>query len=910
MRVTEVTAHAFGPIVGQTLQFDDGLTVVVGGNESAKSSWHAAVYAAICGRRRGKGATNAVDARFADLHRPWDREEWKVTARLRLDDGTLLDVVQDLAGKVNCRIVELPLGTDRSNELTYDGSVDGSRLVGLNRKAFAATACVAQTDLLGLLDNAGALQEMLSKAATSADADESTARALSLIDKFKSEHVGLDRSNSSRPLRAALDAVENATAALRDAEAARADLEDRIAAAGRLAAAAAAAHADHDYHRAAALAATAAELTDRAAKAAALADRLGPDRPAAAGSRAGLVQAVTAAVSAWRTRPTPVTPTDDVDDLARRLDDLPALPDHDTAPAAAVKQAATAYQQQVALLTAHDRKPERSMIVPPVTGPTSAQLKTLAGDLSQLPAAAPAATSTVTTAPARTPGLAAAGLGVVIALAGIVLSIPALTSVGALLAVGGLAWAFTRKPTSTTVTDPHAGRAAADLASRRSALESTAASYGVPLDMPALLAAITAADDVEKKAAARASWVAVREQLVGDVDAAAALLADALTGRGHPCQPSDAAAGWDAYEAACTAAAAQLAAAGRRAALQERLNAAEGARSRYDQAVQAGRDAADALRAAARQAAAVLPADIAALADDPGSDPDRLAGALDAWTAQVAADDEAAARTAEEWTTLTGLLGTDTLEQLQARARAAQAAADAAAAGLDPVRLAATPVVDPAELAVLAADAANADGEARENAGKVAEFAASLPDVAAAEEALADATAELARVRSLESVLDQTRAFMAAAQERVHKDIAPALQARLQTWLPVITSGRYTEASVNPQTLAVQVRGASGVWRQAALLSHGTAEQVYLLLRLALVEHLTAGHDTCPLLLDDVTVHADTARTREVLTLLGQVAMQRQIVLFTQQDMVADWARANLGGVVGKVIELRDPVPA
>jgi hypothetical protein len=907
MRVTEVTAHAFGPIVGQTLEFHDGLTVVVGGNESAKSSWHAAVYAAICGRRRGRGATNSVDARFADMHKPWDREEWKVTARLRLDDGTLLDVVQDLAGKVDCRIVELPRGVDRSNELTYDGSVDGSRLVGLNRKAFAATACVAQTDLLGLLENAGALQEMLSKAATSADADESTARALSLIDKFKSEHVGLDRSNSSRPLRAALDAVEDATAALREAKEARADLEAR--AAGRLIDVAAAARADHDYARAAALAATAAELTDRAGKATALSDRLGPDRPTAAGSHAGLVQVVTAAVSAWRTRPTPVTPTDDVDALTRELSELPALPDHDTAPAATVKQAASAYQRGVALLAAHDSKPERSVIVPPLTGPTSEELRTLAGDLSRLPAAVPA-TSTVTTPPARTPGFAAAALGAVLAIAGVALSIPALIGVGALVATGGLVWAFTRTATTTTVTDPAAATMAADLTTRRVALEATAASYGVPLDMPAILAAITAADDVEKKATARATWVRTRETLASDVDAAAALLADALTDRGHPCAAADAPAHWEAYETACATAAGQQAAASRRAVLEARLASAEGAQSRYREAVQAGHSAAVRLRSAAQQAAAVLPADVMTLVDDPGSDPDRLAGALDAWTSQVAIADEAAAHSAEEWTTLTGLLGTDTLDQLQGRARAARDAADTAAAGLDPARLAATPVVDAAQLARLATDAANAEGEVRENAGKVAEFAASLPDVSAAEEVLADATAELTRVRALEQVLDKTRAFMAAAQERVHKDIAPALQTRLQAWLPLVTSGRYTEASVNPQTLAVQVRGASGVWRQAALLSHGTAEQVYLLLRLALVEHLTAGHDSCPLLLDDVTVHADTARTNEILTLLGQVAEQRQVVLFTQQDMVADWARANLGGVVGKFIELGEPAPA
>jgi len=39
MRIRSVTAHAFGPLRNKTLTFADGMTVVVGDNESAKSSW-------------------------------------------------------------------------------------------------------------------------------------------------------------------------------------------------------------------------------------------------------------------------------------------------------------------------------------------------------------------------------------------------------------------------------------------------------------------------------------------------------------------------------------------------------------------------------------------------------------------------------------------------------------------------------------------------------------------------------------------------------------------------------------------------------------------------------------------------------------------------------------------------------
>jgi uncharacterized protein YhaN len=76
------------------------------------------------------------------------------------------------------------------------------------------------------------------------------------------------------------------------------------------------------------------------------------------------------------------------------------------------------------------------------------------------------------------------------------------------------------------------------------------------------------------------------------------------------------------------------------------------------------------------------------------------------------------------------------------------------------------------------------------------------------------------------------------------------------------------------------------------------------LLRVALADHLTRGYDTCPLLLDDVTVHADAARTQDILGLLLHVSADRQVVVFTQEEQVAAWARQHLAGPEHATVEL------
>lgn len=217
MRIDSVKAIAFGPLKDATLDFAPGMTVVWGVNESAKSSWHATTYAALCGRRRGKGRPVKEDARFEEQHRPWDGDSWAASATITLDDGRRVEIRQDLAGRVDSRATDLDLGRDLSSDLIFDGSPDGSVWLGLNRRSFAATACIGQAQLLTVLEEADGLQQHLQQAAATAGTDATAAAALECLDTFRRDRVGLDRANSTRPLRRARDRVAGAEETLRQA---------------------------------------------------------------------------------------------------------------------------------------------------------------------------------------------------------------------------------------------------------------------------------------------------------------------------------------------------------------------------------------------------------------------------------------------------------------------------------------------------------------------------------------------------------------------------------------------------------------------------------------------------------------------------------------------------------------------
>jgi uncharacterized protein YhaN len=204
-----------------------------------------------------------------------------------------------------------------------------------------------------------------------------------------------------------------------------------------------------------------------------------------------------------------------------------------------------------------------------------------------------------------------------------------------------------------------------------------------------------------------------------------------------------------------------------------------------------------------------------------------------------------------------------------------------------------------------AEEAADVAARAEES---LAAWAATLVPVVEAEERSLAASSELDEIRDLDRILGLTHEFLSRAQDRVNREIAPRLGAAIGADLALVTAGRYVEAIVDPQNLGVQVRGAGGPLRDASGLSHGTAEQVYLLLRVALAEHLVKPGESCPLLLDDVTVHADAERTGQILELLLAVAERHQVVLFSQERQVRDWAAAHLTGPRQALRELT-PVP-
>lgn len=266
---------------------------------------------------------------------------------------------------------------------------------------------------------------------------------------------------------------------------------------------------------------------------------------------------------------------------------------------------------------------------------------------------------------------------------------------------------------------------------------------------------------------------------------------------------------------------------------------------------------------------------------------------------------DAAAQADAAGKTLQALLGGETLTQLEAR----RADAEAAHARHVTVhgQLADKPG-DPDEidrrLTELRIQTAHQSERIAGLAGEVKTREDMLPNPAEIRREIADLEIEIGRLERARAAVDIARQALEEAARETYRSFAPHLRAALERNLPRITSGRYSEAAVDDTLNIVVTAPETGRQISANDLSRGTKDQVFLVERFE-IARLLHPKGEAPLLLDDPFARFDPHRLRLGLDLLCEVAADRQVVVFTEDPRIATLAAESCAGC--RTIQLPPP---
>lgn len=177
--------------------------------------------------------------------------------------------------------------------------------------------------------------------------------------------------------------------------------------------------------------------------------------------------------------------------------------------------------------------------------------------------------------------------------------------------------------------------------------------------------------------------------------------------------------------------------------------------------------------------------------------------------------------------------------------------------------------------------------------GELARVNRTLDMARGEQRAVGDPAALSARQEQLEERLERRRAeyqaltvamdALKAANARLQERFSPELNRLAGQWMGRLTGGTYTRVSLTKE-LEISASWEAGVLpRKALALSRGTADQLYLAVRLAVCQLCLPG-DGAPLVLDDALVSFDDMRLKLALESLTELGKQRQILLFTCQS--------------------------
>jgi len=159
------------------------------------------------------------------------------------------------------------------------------------------------------------------------------------------------------------------------------------------------------------------------------------------------------------------------------------------------------------------------------------------------------------------------------------------------------------------------------------------------------------------------------------------------------------------------------------------------------------------------------------------------------------------------------------------------------------------------------------------------------------EGALAELREERASLRRERDRLWALARAVRVAERRYRDAHQPELTLRAGRYLERFTGGRYARLVLgdegNADSLLLQAAHLPGTQSVSEPLSTGTREQVFMALRLAVVDQMDREGARLPLILDETLVNWDQERRQRALDLLTDVAAERQVLLFTCHPGVA-----------------------
>lgn len=156
-----------------------------------------------------------------------------------------------------------------------------------------------------------------------------------------------------------------------------------------------------------------------------------------------------------------------------------------------------------------------------------------------------------------------------------------------------------------------------------------------------------------------------------------------------------------------------------------------------------------------------------------------------------------------------------------------------------------------------------------------------LDEMVVLEEKLEADKEKLAELREKESIINIAIENLMDAYEEMKTTITPKFTKNLSESIQKISSNKYNKVTINDENGMI-IENNRGEYVEAIKLSTGTIDQLYLALRLSMIDELSK--ENLPIILDESFAYLDNNRLKNMLQYLTSDLNNHQTIIFTCTD--------------------------
>ena len=153
-----------------------------------------------------------------------------------------------------------------------------------------------------------------------------------------------------------------------------------------------------------------------------------------------------------------------------------------------------------------------------------------------------------------------------------------------------------------------------------------------------------------------------------------------------------------------------------------------------------------------------------------------------------------------------------------------------------------------------------------------------LENLSKVEEKLVNNKEKMSTLNQLNESINLAKEVLEKSYNEMKSMVTPKFTKNLSKNISIITNGKYKNVRVHDE-LGLIVELEDGSYVQAAKLSIGTIDQLYLSLRLSMVDELSS--EKMPIFLDESFAYFDNERLENILKYISENFADRQIFIFT-----------------------------